>query len=191
MTRVLTLPAATKARLLGGGLVCAAAGLVGCGWEPHAGVITGHVPPISPLPEKYRFALPPVVVFLPSAGPPAQYRLFVRTNRALPRNTRGIRPTFQLDGATGSFGRPVTYSRQPSCYGSDISAGDNPRAPQNIIHPHDGQLVTVTMRFPGRDGASATVALRAVPPPTLGADHLAIKSLRGLGCHISLKAMSR
>ena len=50
--------------------------------------------------------------------------------------------------------------------------------------------MTVTMRFPGHDGASATVALRAVPPPTFGADRLAIKSLRGLGCHINVKAMA-
>jgi hypothetical protein len=208
MTRAPTLPAATKARLLGGGLLCAAAGLLACGSHPGPAPVAvattaAPAPPRPPTvttgrrpvelldPGGYRFTRPPVVVFFPDKSPPGDYRVFVRTNRRMPHNARGLRVMFQLDGGTGSFGLPVTVSRRPACYESAISAGDNPRAPQNIIYPRDGQLVTVTMRFPGHDGATATVALRAVPPPTFGADHLAIKTLRGLGCHISVTAMAR
>ncbi|HWI72105.1 MAG TPA: hypothetical protein VNT55_09130, partial [Baekduia sp.] len=69
----------------------------------------------------------------------------------------------------------------------EISAGDNPNAPPNIVDPQDGETVTVTVRFPGRNGASAAVAARAVPRSAVGLDRTNAKYLRRLGCHVSTK----
>jgi hypothetical protein len=99
-----------------------------------------------------------------------QYWLFLRMNRALPHDKRGIRATFELDGGTASFGTPVTKSRHPPCYATQISAGDNPRSPAKIVHARNGELVEVTLPFRGRDVTSASVAAKAVDRDNLGSD---------------------
>jgi hypothetical protein len=134
-------------------------------------------------PSEYRFERPPTVVFTVKNSN-AEFYVFARMNRSLPRDTHGIKATFLVDGSR-PFGTPVTSSRHPPCYDTSISAGDNPRAAPDIVDPHDGHLVTVTLRFPGRDAAKATVAARRVEPRAVGLDQTDAKYLCRLGCHIA------
>jgi hypothetical protein len=134
-------------------------------------------------PSKYRFERPPTVVFTLDDSN-AEFHVFARMNRSLPRNTHGIKATFLVDGSR-QFGTPVTSSRHPPCYDTSISAGDNPRAAPEIVDPHDGQVVTVTLRFPGRDVAKVTVVARKVEPRAVGLDQTDAKYLRRLGCHVA------
>jgi hypothetical protein len=167
-------------RLLAAALVGAAGVLAACGSQQPgpATVANGSA--------KYRFARPPVVVFASDKGPPGYLWIFARMNRELPRDAHGrLEPTFTLDGGARPFAAPVTRSRQPTCYATEIGAGDNPRAPQSVADPHDGGSVTVTLRFPGHDGASATVAAHGVPFDDLYSDRANAHYLRALGCALT------
>jgi hypothetical protein len=163
-----------------GCVVCIAA----CGSDrAPAEMTSSHVRQKSDAASKYRFERPPTVVFVSGgAGPSGDFWVFARMTRSLPRNAHGIRATFALDGGTRPFGTPVTSSRRPPCYSVEISAGDNPKAPPSIVDPRDGQLVTVTLRFPGRNAASVSVPARAVDRLAVGSDKANAKYLRGLGC---------
>jgi hypothetical protein len=165
-------------RLLAAVIVGAAGVLTACGSQHGpATVANGSA--------TYRFARPPVVVFASDKGPPGYLWVFARMNRELPRNASGIGPTFTLDGGSRPFAAPVTRSRQPTCYATEIGAGDNPQAPQNVAAPHDGGRVTVTLRFPDHDGVSATVAAHGVPFSGVYSDRANAKYLRGLGCGVT------
>jgi hypothetical protein len=122
------------------------------------------------------------VVFV-SGEPTGRFWVFVRTNRALPRNRNGVRATLQLDGGSQPYGKPATNSRRPPCYSAAIDATDNPKAPPSILHPKDGETVTVTLRFPGYNAASTPVAARAVSSNSVGSDRRNAAFLRRLGCH--------
>jgi hypothetical protein len=173
-------------RVLGlslGCVLCVAA----CGSDQAPAKVTSSAPQRSVAASAYRFERPPTVVFVSGgSGSPGDFWVFARMNRALPRNAHGIRATFALDGGTRPFGTPTTNSRRPACYSVEISAGDNPKAPPNIVDPQDGGLVTVTLRFPGRDAASTTVAARAVDRRAVGSDKVNARYLRALGCHVNL-----
>jgi hypothetical protein len=136
---------------------------------------------------KYRFERPPAVVFA-SANPHPEtninFYVFVRMNRSLPRDAHGIKATFLLNRSS-PYGTPITNSRRPPCYSAEIGAGDNPQVAPELVDPHDGQMVTVTLRFPGMDTAKVTVAARAVAPRAVGSDQTNAKYLRRLGCHVS------
>jgi hypothetical protein len=170
--------------LMFGCVLCIAA----CGSDQApAEMATSHVRQRSVAASTYRFERPPTVVFVSGgAASSGDFWVFARMNRSLPRNAHGIRATFALDGGTRPFGTPTTNSRRPPCYSVEISAGDNPKAPPNIVHPQDGGLVTVTLRFPGRDATSVTVAARAVNRRAVGSDKVNAKYMRALGCHVSL-----
>ena len=136
---------------------------------------------------KYRFERPPTVVFASAYPHPEtniNFYVFARMNRALPRTTRGIKATFLLDGSS-PYGTPTTKSRRPPCFSTQIGAGDNPQVAPQLVDPHDGQLVTVTLRFPGIDGDRVTVAARKVAPRAVGIDQADAKYLRRLGCHVA------
>jgi hypothetical protein len=182
-------------RLGAWGLGCVAATSLACGSSQDAVSVASNASGASSraprgvaATAKYRFARPPVVVFVSDdAGSSGDFWVFVRMNRALPRDAHGVRATFHLDGGTRPFGRPVTNSRKPPCYSVAISAGDNPNAPANIVNPQDGELVNVTLRFPGHSGGSAAVAARGVPRSAVGLDRTNVKYLRRLGCRVSTK----
>lgn len=183
MTGRLALRTATEMRVLGltlGCVLCIAA----CGSDQApAEMASSHAPQRSVAASTYRFERPPTVVFVSGGSTsPGDFWVFARMNRPVPRNAHGIRATFALDGGTRPFGTPTTNSRRPPCYSVEISAGDNPKAPPNIVNPQDGALVTVTLHFPGRDAASVTVAARAVDRHVVGSDKANAKYLRTLGC---------
>jgi hypothetical protein len=166
-------------RLLAAALVGAAGVLAACGSQHGPATVATR-------PATYRFARPPVVVFASDKGPPGYLWVFARMNRELPRDAHGgLEPTFTLDGGSRPFAAPVTRSRQPTCYATEIGAGDNPRAPQNVADPHDGGRVTVTLRFPGHDGVSATVAAHGVPFSAVYSDRANAHYLLGLGCALT------
>jgi hypothetical protein len=171
-------------RLLAGVLaLCAAASLLACGSQ---GDPAGVAPTVTNGSATYRFARPPVVIFASDKGPPGYLWVFARMNRELPRDAGGgLEPTFTLDRGSRPIAAPVTRSQQPACYAAEISAGDNPRAPQNVAAPHDGGRVTVTLRFPGHDGASATVAAHGVPFSGVYSDRANAHYLRDLGCALT------
>jgi hypothetical protein len=64
---------------------------------------------------RYRFERPPTVVFAERSST-VDFYVIARMNRSLPRDTRGIKATFTLDGGSRPFGTPVTSSRHPPCY---------------------------------------------------------------------------
>jgi hypothetical protein len=151
--------------------------------DARTGSTMSTTPDRKSAPSKYRFERPPTVVFTLEDSN-AEFHVFARMNRPLPRDTHGIKATFLVDGSR-PFATPSTNPRHPPCYYTPISAGDNPRAAPEIVDPHDGQLVTVTLRFPGRDVAEAVVAARKVEPRAVGLDQTDAKYLRRLGCHIA------
>jgi hypothetical protein len=138
------------------------------------------------VPSRYWFARPPTVVFA-SANPHPEaninFFVFARMNRPLPRDARGVKATFLLDGSS-PYGAPTTKSRHPACYSAEIGAGDNPQVAPELVDPEDGQMVTVTLRFPGRDADKVTVAARKVGKGKAGCDSADAKYLRRLNCHI-------
>jgi hypothetical protein len=137
---------------------------------------------------KYRFERPPTVVFASKNPHPEtniNFYVFARMNRYLPRNgARGIKATLLIDGS-GPYGPPTTKSRRPPCYSTQIGAGDSPQVAPELVDPHDGQMVTVTLRFPGVDADKVTVAVRRVAPSAVGVDQADAKYLRRLGCQSS------
>ncbi|WP_155892045.1 hypothetical protein [Conexibacter woesei] len=140
---------------------------------------------------KYRFAVPPTVVFV-SAQDSGQFYVFVRMNRPLPRTKRGIRALFELDGGSAPFAIPTTISTRPPCYEAYVEAINNPKAPPSIVSPQDGETVTVTLHLPGRrDTESVVVAARAVSQSSVGTDKRNARYLRKLGCKVKLSPASR
>jgi hypothetical protein len=155
--------------------------------ETHAGGTATQVVQKEAGRGKYRFERPPTVVFAsanPSPETNINFYVFARMNRALPRNAHGIKATFLLDGSS-PYGRPTTKSRRPPCYSAQIGAGDNPDVAPRLVSPKDGQLVTVTLRFPGSDAAKVTVAARKAAKGKVGIDQADAKYLRRLGCHVA------
>jgi hypothetical protein len=135
---------------------------------------------------KYRFAVPPSVVFV-SGQDSGQVYVLVRMDRLLPRTKRGIRASFELDGGSAPSGVPATVSLRPPCYEAYVEAINNPKAPPSIVSPKDGETVTVTLHFPGRrDVESVAVAARAVSQNSVGTDKRDASYLRKLGCKVKL-----
>lgn len=133
---------------------------------------------------RYRFARSPIVVYTGANPNPSEnivYWVFARLNRPLPRHGSGKRANLLLDGVRGD-GLPVQSSRKRRCYSAEIGSDNDPNHESRLAHPHDGQRVTVTLRFPGRDVARADVSAREVGARDVGYDQANRRYLRRLGC---------
>jgi hypothetical protein len=180
-------------RVLGGGAVAlsvAATLLTACGARDGAAAQTGaaaatRTAPRSEAPtHRYRFLRDPIVVYTRAHPDPAHnvvFWIFVRLNRPFPRTGPGRRGNLLLEGARGD-GLPFTDSRRPACYSQTIPADNSAQPVPALTQPHDGELVTVALRFPGVTVDSARVKVRRAGSRNVGDDRTNRKYLARLGC---------
>jgi hypothetical protein len=161
-------------------LATVAALLAGCGGSSRAPETTAtEAAPAAA--KRFRFVRKPIVVFAGQRPDPRSllFRVYIRTNRALPRYGRGVRALVELDGVRDLPGL-YTLSKRRHCYTTDIG-GVGP-----LEDARDGQPVEVTLllRLPSRLADRARVVAQRVSLKSFDSRRAERRRLRRLGCRV-------
>jgi hypothetical protein len=126
-----------------------------------------------------QFLHQPIVVFNNQGAPPDPiYRVYLRTDRALPRDRHGARGSIEIDEISTDYPRLFTVSRRKYCYWTHVH-GIGP-----LASPREGREVEVTLRVlrSRSDGDRARVRIAEVSPSEFDDDDAEARLLRKLGC---------
>ena len=126
-----------------------------------------------------QFLRQPIVVFNNQGTPPDPiYRVYLRTDRPLPRDRRGARGTIEIETVSDDYPRLFTLSRRKRCYWTYVVGVGA------LAKPRDGQQVEVTLRVLGsrRNADRARVRIDEVSPSQFDDDDAQARLLRKLGC---------
>jgi hypothetical protein len=165
-------------------IVLAVVLLPGCGDDSGEARSTTTAPPATAAAERFRFVRKPIVVFasqLPNPDTNFGFLTYIRMNRALPRDRRGVRAALALNGVT-DLPSLFTVSRRRHCYKVLISSQDGLQpAPEDQTFDVD-----VSLRLFGskRPADTARVIARRVPRRQFGRRRAEKRLFRRLGCPV-------
>jgi hypothetical protein len=121
------------------------------------------------------FVHPPLLVAARD-GKAYDFDVYAHLSRRLPRR----HVSFTIDGR-GTDSAPITLSRRPACYSTELYTGDTPPPPA-FRHPRDGRVFRIDLRYRHEVIASARVRLKLVPRRTLFDGPQLTAQLRTIGC---------
>lgn len=164
-------------------IVLALALLPGCG-DDSGEARTTTTAPSAAAEERFRFAREPIVVFasqLPNPDTNIAFLTYIRMNRALPRDRRGVRAALALNGVT-DLPSLFTVSRRRHCYKVLISSqGGLQPAPEDQTFDVD---VSIRLFGSKRPADTARVIARRVPRRQFERRRAEKRLFRRLGCPV-------